>query len=487
MGAAYDLCVYDSTPAGLLAAIAAAKGGLRIIVVTEDRHIGGMQTSGLGWTNAGQRATIGGHAREFFDRIHQYYVHTYGPEAEQVEVCSQGMHFEPHVAEHIYEQWIAETNITVLRESPIAAVHKVGPRLEALQTVTGQQIRARCFIDASYEGDLLALAGCAHHIGREAQSRYREPLAGIRAPESEFGQEDHALQPMDYRLCLTRDPSNRVPFRKPEHYNPADYAWEGATLKQNPPERLHQALPLNPMPNGKTDSRTGEWVGQSWTYPEASYEERRRIDAAHRDHSAGYIWFLLHENVLPSALRDELTEWGHAADEFTDNDHWPYHIYVREARRLVGDFVMTQADVTDDRFKDDAVALGSFFLDVRQGALHCGPERPASLQPEGSFGRHGTRPYEIPYRALLPKRADAENLLVPLCLSASHVAFSTIRVEPTWMMLGHAAGTAAALALEQGCSIHDLATDQLQNTLSDEGQILAARAFHNYWPAPPAK
>lgn len=236
-------------------------------------------------------------------------------------------------------------------------------------------------------------------------------------------------------------------------------------------------LPLNPIPNRKTDSRTGEWIGGSWAYPEASHEQRAVIAQEHRDYSQGYLWFLLTDESVPLPVRQELARWGYAKDEFIDNGNFPYHIYVREARRLVGDYVMTQKDVQDEafRFKPDSVALGSYRLDVHQVQyIHT----PNGIVPEGDIG-HGihVKPYEIPYRVLLPKRTEADNLLVPVCVSASHIALSTLRMEPVYMMLGHTSGIAAAMCIDRKVSTQDLPVKELQSRLVEQKQIISAKPF----------
>lgn len=478
----FDVVIWDSTPAGIAAAIAAARACRRAVIVTEDTHVGGMQTSGLGNTNAGQRDTVGGMAREFHRRVHDYYVRNYGAASEQVKVSRQGFAFEPNVAERVFSDWLKEASVECLTGHVVEAVERSGPRILSLRTARGLTLRGRMFIDASYEGDLLKLAGCSYHCGREGSSRYGEPLAGVRFPPSRLGEADHKLQAYDYRLCLTDVRENQVPFRRPDTYDASNYAFLAARIRYAPPERLSSLVPLNPMPNRKTDSRAGEWVGGSWRYPEADRAGRLAIERDHRDYSTGYIWFLLTEPSVPEAIRSELARWGLAKDEFTDNDNWPYHIYVREARRLVGDYVMTQRDI-EGRFHQDAVALGSFFLDVHPVEIVVGRHM---VIEEGNLGNPPVKPYEIPYRVLTPKRREVENLLVPVCVSASHVAFSSIRMEPVWAMLGHAAGLAAAIAVGSGSSVQDVPVGKLRELLLEQGAVVDARPFTEYWPSPPA-
>jgi len=464
----YDLIVFDSTPGGLAAAIATARRNMRVLILTEDQHIGAMQTAGLGNTNAGQRATVGGLAAEFHHRILHYYTDHYGSNSPQAKQSSNGFHFEPHVAEAVYEAWIAEEDIHIWREVRPDAIQRDGNRILAIRLADGRTAAAPAFIDASYEGDLIALAGCTTHTGRESSSTYNESLAGIRLPLDQLGQADHCLQAYDYRLCLTNNPDNRIPFKEPANMLPEEVFedWR-QRYAQRALTALSSVIPLNHMPNQKTDSRFGEWVGASWDWPHAGPRQRAAIAAAHRHYAECLIWFVLHHPVIPGHLQDELRSWGYAADEFTDNDHWPYHIYVREARRLVGDWVMTQNDCTDRPKHPDTVALGCFFLDVhpvriiRQGS---------QVIQEGLLGTNPIRPYPIPYRALLPRQAEVDNLWSCVAVSASHVAFSSIRMEPVWMMLGHAAGIAAALAA--GGSAHRVDTAVLIRHLSDEGAVL---------------
>lgn len=481
----FDFVIIDSTPSGLIAAIAAAQHGLQVAVITEDRHPGGMQSSGLGATNFGQPATVGGLTRQFHDRIRDFYIHRYGAGSEQVEACDDGMRFEPHVAEKIYADWLAEVGVTCLYEDPVIHVEKLGNRIVAVTMRSQRRIEGNLFLDASYEGDLMHQAGCSWHAGRESRQIYNESLAGVCFPPSQAGAGDHKLQAYDYRLCLTDNPANQVPFGKPEDYNADAYAWHAAQIRRTPPQVLPGLLPLNMIPNRKTDSRTGEMIGASWDWPHANLQERERIAQRHRRFSAGFIWFLLTDPRIPRNLQEELHRWGHAANEFEDNQYWPYHLYVREARRLAGDFVMTQQDVTNERHKPDAIALGSFYLDVHAVDYAPDPDSPAGLRPEGILGEVdelSLRPYEISYRALLPHLHQCENLLVTTCLSASHIAYSSIRMEPVFMQLGHAAGVAAAISTQEKVSLHQIPIRTLQEVLKAQGQQIDAAPFNDFWP-----
>ncbi len=473
-----DLVIWDSTPSGLVAAVAAARAGLSVLLVTEDKHLGGLQTSGLGYTNAGQIPTIGGITREFHERVLKYYVAQYGADAEQTKASLEGFRFEPHVAEHVWEVWLVEAGVRCVREDVIQSVEKKGPRITALRMASGRRLQGRVFIDASYEGDLLALAGCTFHLGREARDKYGESLAGVTYPIEKAGEGDRKLQPFDYRCCLTQKPENRVPFTEPPEYDPASYGWLVNRMKKAGGQQLHWALPLNPMPNGKTDSRTAEWPGHSWGYIEASREMRSQIERAHRNHSAGYLWFLMNDPAVPQPVREEAALWGLARDEFTDNGNWPWHIYVREGRRLVGEFVMTQRDCIDDRSKPDGVGVCSWYLDVHPVEVF---QDGKDFHEDGFFNQP-VQPFDIPWRSLLPKAAEADNLLAPVALSASHVAFSSIRVEPVWMILGESSGVGAALSLSENTPLHRLPGEKLRGRLQQLGQVVDSRPFQEFWP-----
>lgn len=419
--------------------------------------------------------------REFHERIRGYYANKYGVRSEQAEACRDGFFFEPHVAERIYTEWLAEAGVDVRTGQVIVGVATGDGRLSALVPERGEWLIGSVFVDASYEGDLLAWAGCSYRVGREGRDEHGESLAGVWYLPEQEGNADGKTQGYDFRLCLTTDTKNQVPFREPRTYDPALYSFRRAQLREGePPKRLRALISLNPMPNGKTDSRTGEWTGGCWDYPDASREVRRHIAAKHREYAEGYLWFLLTDEAVPKEFRAELATYGYAKDEFVDNQHWPYLMYIREARRMVGDFLMTQRDVTDDRFTPDAVALGSFFLDVHPVRYVPEPTAPGGMVTEGELAEP-TRPYEIPYRALLPRRDEVTNLLVPLNVSSSHVAFSTIRMEPVYGMLGHAAGLAAAISVHDGVPVHDVPVSGLRDRLREQGQVLDATPFTETW------
>ncbi|GAB3261240.1 FAD-dependent oxidoreductase [Larkinella harenae] len=475
-----EVLVVDSSPSGIIAAIAAARAGRQVVLITEDKHLGGMRTSGLAMSNAGNEKTFGGLGREFHTRVYRYYQTRYGLESVQAKTSRGGLRFEPHVAEIVFNDWLAETPVRVLTEERIVEVQKEKTRLRSVLTDKNRRITASVFIDASYEGDLMKLAGCSYRVGREGADEYGESLAGVRYPVDQQGEADQKTQRYTFRVCLTDSVENQIPITRPPNYHRASYAMDAAEFRANPPKSILTVLPLNTLPNRKTDSRTGEWIGGSWAFPEATGQERDVISREHEEYSRGYLWFLRTDESVPPAIRNELKKWGYAKDEFRDNNHWPYHIYVREARRLVGDFVMTQKDVLDEaaRFKPDAVALGSYRLDVHDVQYIKAADEKAGVVKEGNIGAGiFTKPYEIPYRCLLPKRSEATNLLVTVCLSASHIAYSTLRMEPVYMMLGHAAGLAASMAIATKAGLHDVSIPELKSQLVKEQQRIDSRPF----------
>ena len=495
-----DVVVYAATPAGIQAACAVARAGRSVRLVEPGRFLGGMMTGGLGATDAGNRGAIGGASRDFFRRVRAHYEATFGPAAPQVKDCSDGFLFEPHVADLVFRQLLDEAKVEVVRDEPIVGVDVDHGRVESIRT-RSRSFAAAVFVDASYEGDLMALAKVPHATGREAAATYGESLAGVLAqsPAHQWsvpvagrgtdgrplplvgadapgaaGSGDDRTQAYNYRLCLTDRPANRVPFPRPDGYDPARYELLARYLAARPDVKLGQLMNPVRLPNGKTDTNNNgpistDHIGANWAYPAADADARRAIAADHVAYTRGFLYFLANDPRVPPGLAAEVARWGLAKDEFVANDHWPHQLYVREARRLRGAVVMTQADIMADRDKPDAVALGSYNADSHHVQR--------TIQPDGSVRNEGdfqvkVRPYAIPYRSLTPRREDATNLLVPVCLSASHVAYGTIRMEPVYMILGEAAGTAAALAAAGQLAVQDVPVDRLQALLRERGAVL---------------
>lgn len=478
-----DLFIYESTPSSIMAAVAAANEGLSVVMVSPYKHIGGMRTSGLAMHNLGIKGTLGGLGKAFHDQIYQYYVEKYGENSPQVQACEEGFRFEPHVAEQIFLRWLLDAGVRLFNEEYLVDVIKDEKKITRVITSKNRIITAKVFMDGSYEGDLLALAGVAYKVGRDNRSDFNEQLAGLTYPPAKAGQASDKIQRFVYRLVLTDSVANQIPITKPANYHRAMFMVDAAYMEHKPPKQLGSILGLNRIPNRKTDVRVGEgWVGGSNGWVSANHRERKHIAEEHRDYAQGYLWFLLTDKSVPLGVREELRHWGFAKDEFIDNGHWPYQLYVREGRRMMGEYVMTESDILENRFKDDAVAIGSYMLDV-----HPTQYVPVIGDDAGLYSGHGVvreggiahpiKPYEIPYRSLLPKRSEADNLLVTVCVSASHVAFSSIRMEPVYMMMGHAAGIAAALSVNEQVSVHNIDREELRKILISQKAELDAGAF----------
>jgi hypothetical protein len=509
--AAFDLVVYGGTAGGVVTAVAAAREGLRVALLEPRTHLGGMVSGGLGWTDYGRKEVIGGYSLEFFERVGKQY-------GEPI-----AWHFEPHVAEAVFREMAAEAGVTVLyrhRLKETGGVVRRDGRVTEIATENGRRFRAAIFADASYEGDLMAQAGVSYTVGREASETYGESLAGVRdrtplhqfmirrdprsaasavavhvpayderhrllpgispEPKGSTGQADRKVQAYNFRMCLTDDPANQVPFPKPAGYSPARYALlakflAAATAAAGRPLTMRDVMSPDALErNHKLDVNNNgafstDFIGGSWDYPEANYRTRERIWQAHVDYVAGFFYFLAHDPQVPPDLQREINRWGLAKDEFTDTDHWPHQLYVREARRMIGEYVMSQKDIQTDRTKPDAIGMGSYNSDSHNVQRIVNAD--GFVENEGDM-QVPVQPYEIPYRVMLPQRAQAANLLVPVAFSASHVAYSTLRMEPQYMIIGQAAGVAAALALRSGRAVQEIDVDALASRLRAQRAVL---------------
>ena len=500
--AEFDVVVYGGTAGGVIAAVSAAREGLKVALVEPSKHLGGMVSGGLSWTDFGKKEVIGGDALEFYWRVGRYYrMSRYGQEIAWVH--------EPHVAEEIFGQMLAEAHVTVLLEHRLReknGVRRNGLAIREIALEDGSSLAAKIFVDSSYEGDLMAQSGVSYTWGREGSDRYGELLAGVRGetPKHQFtvnvgardaagnllpeiydrppdkpGSADKKVQAYNFRMCFSDDPPNQVRFPKPAGYDATRYELLARLLKarteaEGSPPRLDTLLSIDRIENHKADVNNNgafstDYLGGSWDYPEASYERREQIRQAHKSYTAGLLYFLANDPRVPAATRKEMNLWGLCKDEFTDNGNWPYQLYIREARRMVGDFVMTQQDLQTSIAKPDPVGMGSYNSDSHN------VER--IVTPEGFVRNEGdievpVEPYRIPYRIMLPKRSEARNLLVPVAFSASHVAYSSVRMEPQYMILGQAAGVAAKLAIEGGKAVQDIDTAALAAKLRSRGAIL---------------
>ncbi len=499
----YDLVVYGATASGAMAAIAAAREGLRVVLLEPGNHVGGMLTGGLSATDVGNRNVIGGYPLEFFQRVGRYY------HVEQFDQ-SVSWRFEPHVGEEVLRTMLQQAGVDLrlheqLREKGV--VVKAGNRLVSMTTEDGAVWKGRVFVDASYEGDLMAATGVSWTWGREGISKYGESLAGVRGetpghqfkfklsaygpdgkllpeisahPLAPAGSADHEVQSYNFRLILTQDPHNQVPFPKPPNYNPRRYQLlanyiHGFVQQYGRVPRFNELTIQAGIPGDKADFNNNgpfstDYIGGDWTFPNASYAERKRIWQDHVDYTQGFFYFLAHDPQVPTQLRKEVNAWGLAKDEFTDTDHWPSQLYIRESRRMLGEYILTQKDLQMEREKPDAIGMGSYNIDSHNFERVAMPD--GSVQNEGNT-EVAVEPYQIPYRILLPKRDEVSNLLVSVCVSASHVGYSSLRMEPQYMILGQAAGTAAVIAVRKNAAVQSVDVNALQDRLRKEGAILS--------------
>lgn len=519
------MVVYGDTLAGISAAIQATRMQKSVVLLSPTAHLGGVATAGLTATDMNRSPTIGGIAREFYGKIYDYYLQPSAwrgqTRAEFFELSLKRTYtgkndalrmqwvYESHVAEKILESMLRTAGVEVVRRRQIAenasAVELKDGRIVALRTESGERFAGRMFVDASYEGDLMARAGVSSIIGRESNSAYGETMNGIRLagvvgvgersvdpwtrpgdPTSGLlpyidralwgrpGEQDTRTQTYCYRLTLTNDPANRLPIVKPANFNPLWHEVMVRMLQMAPDTPLQKVMSLTPMPNRKTDTNQVNFIGANRDYQTASYRERERIDQMHRDYAIGTLWVLANDDRVPAPIREEMKPWGWPKDEFTDNGNFPHQLYIREARRMRGVFVMKEENLRREGRVDAGhpVAIGSYMLDSH--AVSRVLDADGRLRNEGSHldGR-SIRPYGISYFSLVPQKAECRNLLVPICLSSTHVAYTSIRMEPVYMVLGQAAGAAAALALDSDLSVQDVPYPKLHTVLAVAGQIMA--------------
>jgi len=517
-----DIVIYGGTSSAVMAAVQAAGMGKSVVVVSPDTHLGGLSAGGLGWTDSGNKAVVGGLARKFYQRVYKHYMKeeawkwqiqseygNHGQSGHSMDDTDAAMWiFEPHVAEMIFEDFVRESKIDIYRDEWLDRENGVimkGPSIKSIQTLSGKVFKGKVFIDATYEGDLMAAAGVSYHIGREANSVYGEQWNGVQTgvlhhshyfekdvspyvitgdPSSgvlpristedpgEYGAGDHRVQAYCFRMCLTKVPENRVEIPPPDGYDPGQYellvrlfdsGWKGFFNK------------YDPIPNGKTDVNnhggfSTDNIGMSYDYPEASYQRRQEIIKEHETYQKGLLYFVQTDPRVPADIQDEMNQWGYSRDEFQDNGHWPHQIYVREARRMIGEFVMTENEVLDKAPVNSPIGMGSYTMDSHNVQRYIKPD--GFVQNEGDIGVHPPKPYRIDLGSILPIREECNNLLVPVCVSSSHIAFGSIRMEPVFMILGQSAAALAVMAIENGKKVHEIPYEDLRTILLEDGQVL---------------
>lgn len=487
-----DICVYGGTSAGVIAAYTAKKMHRSVILVEPGSRLGGLTAGGLGYTDIGNKYAVKGLALDFYRRLGKHY----GNFEQWV--------FEPEIAKRTFEQYIREAQVDVLYHHQLSAVKKQNGRISSI-TVTDPDdptkpariIRAKVFIDCSYEGDLMPQAGVSYFVGREANSVYQETYNGVQLmqhhqfpdgvdpykvpgkPESGLlwgisdaalagrGEGDKKVQAYNVRICLTSDPSNAIPITEPEGYDPSRYELLLRYLDKKPADNLSAFLKMDLMPNHKTDINNNgpfstDMIGENYEYPEADHRTRKAIAKKHDNYIKGLLYFIGHDPRMPAHLRQQMLRWGYPKDEYPENGHWSPQLYVREARRMIGEYVMTQANCEGKEVVEDGIGWAAYTMDSHncQRIVVNG-----MVKNEGDVQIGGFGPYPVAYRSIVPKKAECANLLVPVCLSASHIAYGSIRMEPVFMVLAQSAATAASLAIDLGVPVQDVPAGRIQQLL----------------------
>ena len=517
-----DVIIYGGTSAAVTAAVEVVKSGKKAIIVSPDTHLGGLSSGGLGYTDTGNKATIGGLSREFYHRVWLHYNDSsswkwerheeYGNKGQGTPAMDGENRtmwiFEPHVAEKVFEDFISEYGIPVYRDEWLnresGIVTKEG-KIVSFTTLSGKTFEGKMFIDATYEGDLMASANVSYTVGREACSEYNEQWNGVQAGVYHHGHYfksdispyvipddpnsgllpyissepiqpnctgDDKIQAYCFRLCMSNHPDNRVSFEKPENYDPKNYELLARVFESGWDEWFNK---YDMIPNRKTDTNnhgpfSTDFIGMNYDYPEASYERRKEIIKEHENYQKGLLYFVSTDKRIPEDVRNEMSKWGLAKDEFTDNGNWPHQLYIREARRMIGNYVTTENEVLGKINVKDPVGMGSYTMDSHNIQRYVTGE--GYVQNEGDVGVHPGKPYKISYGSIIPKKEECTNLLVPVCVSSSHIAFGSIRMEPVFMILGQSAATAACMAIDRKEAVQDIDYSLLKEKLLSKNQIL---------------
>jgi len=535
----YDIVIYGGTSSGIAAAIQSSRMGKSVVLIEPTNRIGGLTTGGLGQTDIGNKQAIGGISREFYENIKIYYddpanwkwqkksEYLDGGQTRTTENENTMWTFEPSAALSVYKDMIEKENITMVYHERLDrknGVKKTEGKIQSIKMQSGKAFLGDIFIDATYEGDLMAATGVSYTYGRENNNQYGETLNGVQAniknsslidivslngynhnflsgvdpyvikgdPKSGLlpnvvdkpgieGSGDKKIQAYCFRMCLTDVPENRLPFQKPDDYREIDYE----LLFRNYEARTgtirdmysygNSLLPWinSSMPNRKTDTNnkfgfSTDYIGKNYEYPEASYERREKIVENHRNYQMGLMWTLANHPRIPKEVRDEASRWGTTKDEFERPDGWQQQIYIREARRMVSDYVMTQHNCEGLHVPNDPIGLAAYGMDSHHVQRYV--DANGFVQNEGNVEAHGFKPYPISYRSLVPKKEECENLIVPVCLSATHISFGSIRMEPVFMVLGQSAATAASLAIDIGSPVQEIPYRKLESALLKDGQ-----------------
>ena len=517
-----DIIIYGGTSAAVIAAVQAKKLGKTVIIVSPVKHLGGLSSGGLGFTDIGNKSVIGGLARDFYHRIFLHYQNDsswvwqkkeeYGNKGQGTPAIDGNARtmwiFEPHAAEAIFKDYVKENDIAVFNEEWIDRENGIkmqAGKIVSIRTISGKIFIGKMFIDATYEGDLMASAKVNYHIGRESNSVYHEQWNGVQTGVFQHahyfkstidpykipgnassgllplissdkvetnGSGDKKVQAYCFRMCLTTNPNNSIAFSKPAGYDPSRYELLIRVFNSGWRELFNK---FDPIPNQKTDVNnhgpfSTDYIGMSYDYPDASYERRKAIIQEHETYQKGLLYFIATDPRIPADVQKEFNKWGLAKDEFADNGNWPYQIYVREARRMISDFVMTENEIMSRKPVPASIGMGSYSLDSHNIQRIVMPD--GSVQNEGDIGVGASKPYEIAYGAIIPKESQCKNLLVPICVSSSHIAFGSIRMEPVFMILGESAATAASIAIDDQVSVQKVNYTKLKKKLLSQNQVL---------------
>jgi hypothetical protein len=520
-----DVIIYGGTSAAVIAAVEVVQLGKSVILVSPDVHLGGLSAGGLGWTDTGRKEVIGGLSRDFYHRVYKHYQtddawkwmkkEEYGNTGQgtpAIDGQNRTMWiFEPRVAEKVFDDYINGYDIPLYRDEWLdrkTGVVKKNGRIASITTLSGKTFSGKMFIDATYEGDLMAAAGVSYHVGREGNDVYGEEWNGVQTgvyhhrhhfmvldkpidpywvpgdPQSgllprispdhpgEKGAGDHRVQAYCFRMCMTNHPDNRIPFPKPDNYDSTQYELLVRIFDHGWRDWFNK---FDAIPNRKTDTNnhgpfSSDNIGMNYDYPEADYERRKEIFDEHVNYQMGLLWFVANDPRVPKEIQTRMQEWGLAKDEFVDNGHWPHQLYIREARRMKGNFVMTENELLKRKPTPESVGMGSYTIDSHNVQRYVTEE--GHVHNEGDIGVRLPGPYEIAYGSLVPKKEECENLLVAVCVSASHIAYGSIRMEPVFMILGQSAAVAASIAINDNLAVQDVPYEKLRKILIDKGQIL---------------